>query len=119
MYLLYNICHFGYWGSSAVIFIISTMVAYFINASFVFKVRPYSYNGFFLFASVIIVCYFISFGVAKPFMQLILPIIGFNLNIDMISLIAMFFAQCIYTFLNYLGQRYFAFPPEKYVNSEE
>lgn len=57
------------------------------------------------FALNVIVCYIIAYGMAKPLVFHVLS----GQATDIQENVAMLVGMCLYTGLNYLGQRFFAF----------
>ena len=53
----------------------------------------------------VLLCYLIAYGIAKPTVLLVLS----GQSVDLQENVAMAVGMCLYTGLNYLGQRYFAF----------
>lgn len=107
MYLLYNLAHFGYWGSSAAAFALSSILSFFLNRTFTFQSKEGIGKTALRFALNIAVCYLLAYSAAQPLVQWALG--GLGLNQALVEQIAMLFGMCIFTGLNYLGQRFFAF----------
>lgn len=107
MYLLYNLAQFGYWGSSAVAFTLASILSFFLNRNFTFQSRERVGKTALRFALNIAVCYFLAYSAAQPFAAWALG--GFGLEEALVEQIAMLLGMCIFTGLNYLGQRFFAF----------
>ena len=105
MFGLYNIAGCSYWISSAANYILASILSYVLNKKFTFK-----HNGRFAASSIkfivnIAVCYFIAYGAAQPLMELMLT----SYSIAVRENAAMLVGMCIFTGLNYLGQRLFVF----------
>ena len=107
MLIAYNIFHLGYWVSSAMDYIIGSIFSYFANKYFTFKSEKKSVSEIIRFAINIVVCYFISYSVAKPVMEFVLKDI--NLSISILEQLSMFFGMGIFIVLNYFGQKFFVF----------
>lgn len=107
MFISYNIFHLGYWISSAMDYIIGSIFSYFANKHFTFKSEKKSGKEVFRFTINIIVCYFISYGVAKPVMNIVLG--NMNLSISVFEQLSMILGMCIFIVLNYMGQKFFVF----------
>ena len=105
MFGLYNLAGMGYWFSSAANYVVGSIVSFFLNKYFTFQNRKWSWNQVGKFIVSVVACYLIAYGAAKPLTIAILagqdPRIQENL--------AMLAGMCLYTGLNYLGQRFFAF----------
>ncbi|MBE7016867.1 MAG: GtrA family protein [Ruminococcaceae bacterium] len=105
MFLLYNLAHCSYWLSSAANYIAGGTVSFFLNKYFTFQNKERSLKQLVKFVLTVSVCYFIAYGAAKPLVLLLLE--GQTATIQ--ENIAMFTGMVLYTGLNYLGQRFFAF----------
>lgn len=105
MFIFYNVFHLGYWISSASNYFFGSVCSYFLNKHFTFHYHEQGWNSLFRFTIVIIICYLLAYGIAKPLMQWILS--NYNKNIQ--ENIALFFGMCLFVVFNYLGQRFFAF----------
>lgn len=107
MLIAYNVFHLGYWVSSALDYIIGSIFSYFANKYFTFKSEKKSVAEIIRFVINIVVCYFISYSVAKPVMEMILK--DMNLSVSILEQISMFFGMGIFVVLNYFGQKFFVF----------
>ena len=107
MYLLYNLAHFGYWGSSAAAFFLASVLSFFLNRSFTFQSKENVGKTAVRFAVNIAVCYLLAYSAAQPLVSWALG--GAGLEETMVEQIAMLCGMCMFTGLNYLGQRFFAF----------
>lgn len=105
MFLLYNLVHCSYWVSSAANYIIGGIVSFFLNKYFTFRKKEWSWNQVVKFAVNVAVCWLLAYGMAKPLVLRLLE--GQSLWLQ--ENVAMFVGMCLYTALNYLGQRFFAF----------
>ena len=109
MFLCYNDFHLNYWVSSAMNYIIGSIVSYFLNKYFTFQNKQRSWKIVIKFIINISVCYLIAYGVAKPLVARILS--GQSVTIQENG--AMLVGMCLFVGLNYLGQRFFAFKKEE------
>ena len=109
MFLCYNAFHLNYWVSSAMNYIIGSIVSYFLNKYFTFQNKQRSWKIVIKFIINISVCYLIAYGVAKPLVARILS--GLSVTIQENG--AMLVGMCLFVGLNYLGQRFFAFKKEE------
>lgn len=107
MLIAYNVFHLGYWISSAMDYIIGSIFSYFANKHFTFKSEKKSVSEVIRFAINIVVCYFISYSIAKPVMEMVLKDV--NLSVSILEQISMFFGMGIFMILNYFGQKFFVF----------
>lgn len=99
----------GYWISTSLAFIISSVFSYYLNRKYSFKNKDRVVNTALKFALVIAVCYVFAYSVAQPFSKFILQIIIIDENVDLTNKLAMLIGQVIFAFLNYTGQRFFTF----------
>lgn len=109
MFGLYNIYNFGYWISSFIAYIITAILGFILNRKYTFKSNDSILKCSIKFFTVIIGCYIIAFSIAQPMVENI--IFKFQVaRLEKISdQIAMLLGQVIFTMLNYIGQKYFAF----------
>ena len=105
MFLLYNLAGCSYWLSSAANYIVGGVVSYFLNKSYTFKNTERSWRQVLRFALNVAVCWLLAYGIAKPLALRLLA--GFDEKLQTNA--AMLAGLCLYTALNYLGQRFFAF----------
>lgn len=105
MYGLYNLAHCGYWFSSAMNYVVGSVVSYFLNKYFTFNVKKQSWQEIVRFVINILFCYLIAYGVAKPLARLIFSALSETARDN----IAMLAGMVFFVPLNYLGQRFFAF----------
>lgn len=109
MFLLYNLAGCSYWISSAANYIAGSIVSFFLNKHFTFQNHERSWKQAAKFLLNVVVCYIIAYGIAKPAVSCAL--IGQPARIQENA--AMLAGMCLYTGLNYFGQRFFAFRSEK------
>ncbi|MBP1743142.1 MAG: GtrA family protein [Firmicutes bacterium] len=107
MFFLYNTAKFGYWGSSVTAYILASIMSFFLNKSFTFNNKNSVMETAYKFALNVAVCYFVAYSVSKPLMIFLLT--NAELSAHIIDQIAMLFGMVIFTMLNYIGQRFFAF----------
>jgi len=105
MFLLYNLAHCSYWVSSAANYIVGGIVSFFLNKYFTFQSKTWEWSQVWKFAVNVTVCYLLGYGLAKPLVLHLLA--GQAINVQ--ENVAMLVGMCLYTGLNYLGQRFFAF----------
>jgi len=105
MFGLYNLAGCSYWVSSAANYILTSILSFFLNKYFTFQNKENSVSQVFRFALNIVVCYLIAYGLAKPICEYVLADMDRRLRDN----ISMFMGMCVFTGLNYLGQRFFAF----------
>lgn len=107
MFVLYNFAHFGYWGSSSVSYILGSILSFILNRNFTFQNKDSVFKTAIKFTINVSVCYLIAYSIAKPTMNTILATT--LLSQSSIEQISMLFGMCLFTALNYIGQRYFTF----------
>ena len=105
MFLLYNLAGCSYWLSSAANYIVGGVVSFFLNKYFTFQNHERSWKQVIRFAVNVAVCYLLAYGIAKPLTLHVLA--GQPVNIQ--ENVAMLAGMCLYTALNYVGQRFWAF----------
>lgn len=101
----------GYWVSSALGYIIGSVVSYFLNKHFTFKNTEKGWKPIIRFSVNIAVCYFLAYGIAQPLTELVLS--SHIKSGDTLSNIAMLVGMCLFVAFNYIGQRFFAFREKK------
>jgi len=105
MFALYNLAHCSYWFSSAMNYVVGSVVSYFLNKYFTFKRSERDPKMVLRFIVNISVCYAIAYGAARPLARWMLSgaleVIRDN--------VAMLFGMCLFVALNYLGQRLLVF----------
>lgn len=105
MFALYNIFNCSYWISSIMNYVVGSVVSFFLNKYFTFKSKAFSFKEVIYFIINIAVCFFIAYGLAKPFAIYILS--GYSKSVQENT--AMFIGMVIFTGLNYLAQRFIVF----------
>ena len=109
MFMLYNLAGWSYWLSSAANYVAGGIVSYFLNKYFTFQNKERSWRQVGRFVLTVSVCWLLAYGAAKPLVTLLLD--GFPAKLQENA--AMLTGMCLYTALNYLGQRFFAFRSKK------
>ncbi|MBE5928529.1 MAG: GtrA family protein [Lachnospiraceae bacterium] len=105
MFILYNAFGVNYWISSAANYVCGSILSYFLNKYFTFQNKEKSLAVIVRFVVNITICYFIAYGVAKPFVRFIFSGAGTKIQDNM----AMLAGAGLFMILNYFGQRFFAF----------
>lgn len=105
MFLAYNLCHASYWLSSALNYILGSILSYFLNKYFTFQSKKRSWQEVARFVLNITLCYLIAYGLAKPLVRLVLT----GQDQHLVENIAMLVGMVLFVGLNYLGQRFFVF----------
>lgn len=65
MFILYNLFSFGYWGSSAISYVIGSIISFFLNKNFTFKNKDNMLKSILKFSVNIAVCYLIAYSLAE------------------------------------------------------
>jgi len=105
MFVMYNIFGFGYWVSSAVNYIGGGIVSFFINKHWTFSVRKWSLYIVIAFIAVNVISYLFAYKIAITVIYLTLS----SYSVKAQDNIAMAAGMCIFSGLNYLGQRFIVF----------
>lgn len=109
MFLLYNLAGCSYWVSSASNYVVGSILSFFLNKYITFQNKENSFKQIIKFIINILVCYGVAYGIAKPLVKLILSTQSESLRDN----VAMLVGMCLFTGLNYFGQRFFAFADDK------
>ena len=109
MFGLYNLAHCSYWVSSAANYILTSILSFFLNKYFTFNNKEQSLSQVLRFVINIAVCYGVAYGIAKPLCRALLA----NASVTVRDNVSMLVGMVLFTGLNYLGQRFFAFKPEE------
>lgn len=107
MFFLYNVVNWGYWGSSVSAYILGSILSFLLNKSFTFKNEDPILKTALKFSVNVAICYLVAYSIAKPTVLFVLS--NMELSASVIEQISMLFGMCLFTLLNYFGQRFFAF----------
>jgi putative flippase GtrA len=105
MFTLYNIAGCGYWFSSAAAYIAGATLNFFLNKYFTFKIKEWTARMIIFFVLVIAVSYIIAYGIAKPAVYFLMQ----NYDSKLTGNVSLLAGMCLFTPLNYLGQRFVVF----------
>ncbi|HHT40238.1 MAG TPA: GtrA family protein [Actinomyces sp.] len=105
MFLAYNWIGLGYWVSSALNYIIGSIVSFFLNKYFTFQNKERSFKQVVLFVVNITVCYLLAYGMAKPIIYNLLS----GVSVQVADNVAMGLGMVLFVILNYAGQRWVVF----------
>lgn len=100
---------FGYWGATAPAYIICGVLSYILNKKYSFQNKGKILNTIIKFSLVIAVCYLIAYSLAQPIVKYLLNTLNLHSYKKYTDYFAIFVGQVIFTLLNYIGQRFFAF----------
>lgn len=109
MFLLYNVFNVNYWISSACNYIFGGICSFLLNKYFTFQNHKKSIIQVLQFICLIIICYLTAYIGAKNLVLIVLKSYSTKLQDN----IAMITGMCLYTALNYLGQRCIVFKEDK------
>ena len=105
MFVMYNIFGLGYWVSSAANYIVGSVLSFFINKYWTFNVSKWSLYMVVFFILTIAISWFLAYKIARTALYFLFmdhpPEIRDNA--------ALFAGMCLFTGLNYLGQRFIVF----------
>lgn len=105
MFLAYNLVHLSYWISSALNYILGSILSFFLNKKFTFNSKKKSVKEIVKFIVNISLCYLVAYGIAKPIARWVLMGLSKSLQENGAMLVGM----GLFVILNYFGQRYFVF----------
>lgn len=107
MFLLYNLAGFGYWGSSAVSYVLGSVLSFVLNRRFTFKSHEVVWKTALKFTVNVAVCYLLAYSLAKPLVFWALSALA--LPQEVVEQLSMLAGMVLFTLFNYVGQRFFAF----------
>ena len=99
----------GYWGSTALMFALCSILSFIFNRKYSFQSTAPLLGSAVRFAVVIAVCYLVSFGISDLLVPFAASALALPLSQEWVTRIAMLVAQVIFTGMNYIGQRLWAF----------
>jgi putative flippase GtrA len=105
IFTLYNAAHWDYWLSSMCGYAIASALSFFLNKYFTFMTKEWNLCMIAAFVINILICYGIAYGIAKPMMNYLLK----NNPQKIRENAALLTGICLFTGLNYLGQRFIVF----------
>jgi putative flippase GtrA len=105
MFVMYNVFGLGYWISSAANYVLGSIISFFLNKYWTFNVRKWSLYMVAAYIAIIVISWFLAYKIARTALYFFLSDNPQKTR-DNISLFA---GMCLYTGLNYLGQRFIVF----------
>ena len=109
MFFCFNILAWSYWISSALNYMVGSIVSYLLNKRYTFQHKGHDWSTVWKFIVNVSVCYVLAYGLAKPLVTWMLS--GFTTNIQ--GNVALLVGMILFVGLNYIGQRFWAFSPKK------
>jgi putative flippase GtrA len=106
MFVMYNCFGMGYWVSSAANYAVGSILGFFLNKYWTFKVRRWSLYMVIAFVLTIAISYFLAYKIARTAIHYALADQSPKIR-DNAALLA---GMCLFTGLNYIGQRFIVFP---------
>ena len=107
MFILYNVFNCSYWVSSFFDYFLGGILSYFLNKHFTFHYHGVDRRSVVRFALNIMVCYLIAYSLALPLTRHALA--SLQLSRTVVENVAMLVGTGLFTVINYLGQKFFAF----------
>ncbi len=100
----------AYWLSTSLMFILCSIPSFYFNRKYSFESKAPLVPSIIRFSTVIAVCYLLGFGFSSFVTPAIVGLFSnFSISSGLITRLAMLLGQVIFTGLNYLGQRLWAF----------
>ena len=109
MFFCFNVLAWSYWISSALNYIVGSIVSYLLNKRYTFQQKGHDWNTLWKFIVNISICYVLAYGLAKPLVAWLLSGVSINVQGNMALLVGMI----LFVGLNYIGQRFWAFSTKK------
>lgn len=109
IFILYDMLGCGYWLSSGIGYMLGSVWSYTMNKYFTFQCKGNGMLAAVKFVINVIVCYLVSYAVAKPVTMHILTRLLPDISVNRIEKTAFIAGMGLYTILNFLGQKYFCF----------
>ena len=111
MVLMFLLEGLGYWPSTAIAYVAGAVMSFFLNRHFTFRSQETLLRSAVKFAVNVAVCYVLAYALAQP-------IAGWALGRTALAPVwqerlTTLGGMCLYTALNYCGQRFFAFSAQK------
>ena len=105
MFFCFNVLAWSYWVSSALNYMVGSIVSYLLNKRYTFQQKGHDWHTVWKFIVNVSVCYVLAYGLAKPFVAWLLS--GVTTNIQ--GNAALFVGMVLFVGFNYIGQRFWAF----------
>lgn len=105
MFALFNLAGWPYWAATASNYLVGGVLSYLLNKYFTFQNKERSWAQVGKFALTVAACCVIAYGIARPLTAWVLS----SQDVKVRENVSMLVGMCLYTGLNYFGQRFFAF----------
>ncbi len=109
MLVLYTNMGLGFWPSSAIGYVVTSALSFILNRKYSFQSKGNVWIDLARFVAVIGLCYFVANAMAKPLIEWVLRWDVLSVLQKWSGQIALLFGNVVFTALNYVGQRLFAF----------
>lgn len=109
MFFCFNVLEWNYWISSALNYIVGSIVSYLLNKRYTFQQKGHDLYTILKFIMNITICYVLAYGFAKPLVTWLLS--GLSTNVQ--GNIALLVGMVLFVAFNYIGQRFWAFSQKK------
>ena len=109
MFFAFNVLNMGYWFSSAMNYIVGSILSYFLNKYFTFGSKKRSKREVIRFLVNIALCYLLAYGLAQPIVKKLIVAMDISLKERILEQVAMIFGMSFFVVLNFLGQKLFVF----------
>ena len=107
MVIMFLLEGLGYWPSTAAAYVAGAVMSFFLNKSFTFRSDEVLWRAAVKFAVNVAVCYVVAYALAQPLAAWVLGRTGITPVWQ--ERLTKLGGMCLYTALNYFGQRFFAF----------
>lgn len=107
MILMFLLEGLGYWPSTSIAYVAGAILSFFLNRYFTFRSEERFWRSAGKFIVNVALCYVIAYTVAQPLIGWLLS--GTAISAVWQERIAKVAGMCLYTLINYFGQRFFAF----------
>jgi len=109
-YLLNRFLKLGYWPTSVITFIMSSLFTYYMNKKFTFKNDNSWKEVLPKYVAEVLICFVVSYGLGKAvldwfFTRVFVP----DWEAHTVDTVKGILANCCYIALNYIGQKFFVF----------
>jgi len=105
MFVMYNVFGLGYWVSSAANYAAGSILSFFLNKYWTFNVRKWSLYMVAAFIVTIAISWFLAYKIARTALYFLLAEHSQKIQDN----VGLFAGMCLYTGLNYIGQRFIVF----------